>query len=171
MNRTAKYILVGGALYLTGYALYKEFKATYPQANKLPEPRNQPDTMMYPVSNVRVTSNFGSRIDPITHQPALHNGTDFAGNVGDNIYSPYAGVVSAKNKTERGGNQLFIKHDNGLTSGFAHLNKYYVSPGQRVDRGQLIAEVGNTGTVTGSHLHYTLKNDTGLYLNPVKFLA
>jgi murein DD-endopeptidase MepM/ murein hydrolase activator NlpD len=68
------------------------------------------------------------------------------------------------------GNVVEVGHDNGLTSRYAHLSKSLVKVGDVVMKGQLIAQVGATGRVTGPHLHFEVR-EKGIPLNPNKFLA
>lgn len=121
--------------------------------------------MLLPIKN-KITSPFGYRINPITRQYKFHNGIDIAGKIGDKVQSPGDGKVVKNYINDIGGRQLIIKHANGLTTGYAHLNKVYVSVGDYVKQGQLIAEVGNSGKVTGPHLHFTLKDGSGHFINP-----
>ena len=67
------------------------------------------------------------------------------------------------------GNYIQILHDDGTVTGYAHLDGYYVSAGERVFRGQVIAPMGNTGTSSGSHLHFEVIVD-GVRCNPVNYL-
>ena len=127
--------------------------------------------MIYPLFK-KITSPFGNRTHPVTGKvESFHNGIDLAGKIGDKIISPEAGIVTSRYYNDQGGNQLIIKHTNGFTSGFAHLNKYYVNQGDKITKGQIIAEVGNTGQVTGPHLHYTLRNKAGELVDPVTYLT
>lgn len=125
---------------------------------------------LYPVYG-KITSTYGNRINPVTKQAQFHNGIDISGNVGDLIRSPSDGVVQSQYYNSAGGNQMIIKHTNGFTSGYAHLNKYLVKHGDKVTRGQAIAEVGKTGQVTGPHLHFTLRDTSGNTVNPVNYLV
>jgi len=127
--------------------------------------------LLYPVANPKVTSQFGNRIHPITKVQSFHNGIDLAGKEGTVIACPADGVVTGVNTTTAGGNQLFIRHDNGFTTGYAHLQKALVSVNQRVITSQVIALMGNTGQSTGPHLHLTVRNESGNYVNPVDYLS
>jgi murein DD-endopeptidase len=125
--------------------------------------------MLFPIKN-KITSQFGNRINPITRQYKFHNGIDISGKVGEKIKSPADGKVLNVYINDIGGKQLIIKHENGFTTGYAHLNRIYVNVGDHINRGQFIAEVGNTGMVTGPHLHFTLKDNSGRFLNPLSFI-
>lgn len=126
--------------------------------------------MLFPVIN-KITSPFGNRVHPFTGNVQFHNGIDIAGKVGDKVKSPGDGIVTSIYKNDIGGNQLIIKHTNGYTTGYAHLNKIYVSIKEKILKGEAIAEIGKTGRVTGPHLHFTLKDSSGHYLDPSKYLV
>ncbi len=116
----------------------------------------------------KITSPFGPRRDPLNKKRSFHEGTDFKGKMGENIYATGAGVVTKAFRNGSYGNFVEIDHQNGFKTSFAHMKKYVVSKGDNVKRGQLIGHVGNTGRSTGSHLHYELlyKNKP---INPSKF--
>jgi murein DD-endopeptidase MepM/ murein hydrolase activator NlpD len=114
----------------------------------------------------KVTSKFGSRTAPTAGASTTHNGVDIAAAVGTPIVSPLDGVVADINTHPTGGKQLIIKHINGYRTGYAHLSGYAVNIGDKVKQGQVIAYVGNTGTTTGAHLHFTLTNSLGIKVNP-----
>jgi murein DD-endopeptidase MepM/ murein hydrolase activator NlpD len=119
----------------------------------------------------KITNGFGLIIHPITGKTAFHNGIDITGKVGDKVKCPFNGVVSKVYFNDVGGNQLIIHHDNGFITGYAHLNKSLVGISERIKQGQVIAEVGKTGRVTGPHLHFTLRDAKGNYLNPLQYLV
>jgi len=113
----------------------------------------------------RITSKFGDRISPTTGQPTFHNGVDIAVPFGTPIVSPDMGTVLRVYRTNRGGLQTIIEHPDGYRSGYAHLSKVYFGPGVTVPQGKLIAESGDSGQVTGPHLHFSWKlND--VYRDP-----
>jgi murein DD-endopeptidase MepM/ murein hydrolase activator NlpD len=94
-----------------------------------------------------------------------HFGTDFI--LGENtpILSPAPGIVFDKNwNWPGGGNALAIRHNDGLLTIYAHLNKIFVNVGDKVNRGDEIALSGNTGTKTsGPHLHFQMNVDSDLF--------
>jgi len=99
-----------------------------------------------------------------------HNGIDIAVPEGTNVYSVASGRVASSYVTDKGGKQLVILHDNGFRSGYAHLRFPLVKIGDDVERGQLIAQSGKTGIVTGAHLHFTLKNPEGNFIDPERYI-
>lgn len=113
----------------------------------------------------RITGRVGMRKHPITGVQKFHNGTDIANVENTPLYAIADGVVTGVNYSITGGKQLFIQHDNGLKSGYAHCNNIIKSVNQRVKRGDIVAYMGNTGASTGVHLHFTLKDTQGNYLD------
>lgn len=116
----------------------------------------------------RITSPFANRVHPITGVYGPHNGIDISMPEGTPIYAPESGTVKSVYYNSTGGNQLIISHDNGYQTGYAHLKKSVVSVGDKVKRGQKIAESGNTGASTAAHLHLTMKDSAGNYVDPQK---
>ena len=108
-----------------------------------------------------ISSNYGMRIHPIYGFARLHAGIDLATSCGNPVYAPYSGRVSYSGWLGTSGNFIRLTHDDGYTTGYAHLQSgsLYVSLGQTVVTGQLIGRIGNTGGSTGCHLHLeTRKN-------------
>jgi murein DD-endopeptidase MepM/ murein hydrolase activator NlpD len=114
-------------------------------------------------------SGFGWRIDPITGQMAVHEGIDFIAETGTPILAAAAGVVVAAEFQHAYGNMVEIDHGSDLLTRYAHASKIMVKVGQLVKSGEKIAEVGNTGRSTGSHLHFEVRHK-GVAQNPAKFL-
>jgi murein DD-endopeptidase MepM/ murein hydrolase activator NlpD len=125
--------------------------------------------LLRPVNNVRMTSGFGGRRDPINGRRAVHEGVDFAGRIGTPIVAPADGVVTFVGRQRGYGRLVKIRHENGFETRYAHLNRARVRVGQRVKRGERIADLGNTGRSTGPHLHYEIRLN-GRPLNPMKFI-
>jgi murein DD-endopeptidase MepM/ murein hydrolase activator NlpD len=120
----------------------------------------------------RVTSPFGNRTHPVTGAVnSFHNGIDIAAPIGTSIYAPMRGTVMSVFTTDGGGLSLILQHPNGWRTGYAHLNRVLVAMGEEVIQGEVIAEVGNTGRSTGPHLHFTMRNASGQYVDPQPNLA
>ncbi|SEA79829.1 M23 family metallopeptidase [Alkalimonas amylolytica] len=101
------------------------------------------------------SSRFGNRTHPIHGNQRHHRGVDLAANRGTPIYAPADGVVESVRPSNSGyGNMLKIRHAFGFATLYAHLHEFKVSAGSFVEKGQLIATVGNTGASTAPHLHY-----------------
>jgi murein DD-endopeptidase MepM/ murein hydrolase activator NlpD len=114
-------------------------------------------------SNYRFTSGFGQRWG------RLHAGADFAGPIGTPIYATADGVVTKAGWSSGYGRLVKIQHEFGIETRYAHLNKMRVSVGQRVSRGQRIADMGNSGRSTGPHLHYEVRVG-GAPVNPMIYI-
>ena len=117
-----------------------------------------------------VGSGFGFRSDPITGRTALHTGLDFPAEPGTPIRAAAGGVVLELGVHPDYGQTLELDHGNQLSTLYAHLHRALVKPGDIVRRGQVIAEVGNTGRSTGPHLHFEVLLQ-GVPQNPARFLA
>jgi murein DD-endopeptidase MepM/ murein hydrolase activator NlpD len=117
----------------------------------------------------RVTSGFGIRNDPFTGQLAMHEGLDFVAEVGSPIVATAAGTVTRSGWDNSYGNVIEVSHIEGFSTRYAHLSKRLVEVGQKVQRGDTIAQLGSTGRSTGPHLHYeVMRNDR--VLNPAQML-
>ena len=106
------------------------------------------------VSTARLTSRFGSRKQPLTGRKHFHTGADLDGEVGTPIHAAGAGKVTFSGRRSGYGVLLTIDHGRGLTTYYAHCSHLLVKTGDRVNRGQVVALMGRSGKVTGSHLHF-----------------
>jgi murein DD-endopeptidase MepM/ murein hydrolase activator NlpD len=122
-----------------------------------------------PVSTGWYSSNFGWRIDPFTGWNAFHEGMDFMAAEGEAVTAAAGGVVVFSESHPQYGNMIEIDHGNGLITRYAHASKLIAKVGDVVLRGQKIAEVGNTGRSTGTHLHFEVRQ-WGAPQNPARFL-
>jgi len=117
-----------------------------------------------------LTSAFSSmREHPILHIARPHEGIDVTAPMGSPIEAPAGGVVTDAGWESGYGNTVTIDHGYGITTKFAHASKLLVRAGQRVQRGQRIALVGNTGLATGPHLHYEV-HVNGRPVDPLKYV-
>jgi murein DD-endopeptidase MepM/ murein hydrolase activator NlpD len=122
------------------------------------------------VNQIGLSSNYGTRIDPFTRLLAQHPGVDFSAPTGTPILAAGDGLVLRAEYDSAYGNFIEIAHADQFVSKYAHASKVHVKAGQRIQRGQLIAEVGNTGRSTGPHLHYEISHQ-GKMINPMQILA
>lgn len=115
------------------------------------------------------TRGYGLMTHPISGFKQMHSGIDIANRVGTPIYATAAGVVSYAGNRGKLGRTIIIDHGNGIETVYGHLNKFTIKKGQKVKRGDKIAEMGNTGYSTGVHLHYavTVNHQT---VNPRKYI-
>lgn len=118
---------------------------------------------------VRYTSGFGYRRDPKTGGRRMHNGSDFAGRAGTDILATADGVVTHAGWQSGFGRLVKIRHDFGIETYYAHNSRIRVRKGQRVSRGDHIADMGSTGRVTGTHLHYEVRVN-GSPVNPMIYI-
>ncbi|MCA0855967.1 DUF5930 domain-containing protein [Phaeobacter italicus] len=118
---------------------------------------------------VRRSSGFGYRRDPKTGGRRLHKGADFAGRTGTDIYATADGVVTHAGWQSGYGKLVTIKHAFGIETKYAHNSNLRVKVGQRVSRGDHIADMGNTGRSTGTHLHYEVRVN-GQPVNPMIYI-
>jgi murein DD-endopeptidase MepM/ murein hydrolase activator NlpD len=126
----------------------------------------------YPVeiSSLRITSHFGTRRS-YNDSPAtsFHGGTDFGGGVGVPIYAAAAGTVVLAEELTLRGNAVLIDHGMGLFSGYWHQSQLVVVKGQEVQAGDLIGYMGNSGLVTGPHLHWEIRLH-GIAVEPLQWV-
>lgn len=115
------------------------------------------------VDEVSLTSLFGPRWG------RLHNGIDLGGSHGTPIYAVQSGVVTKADWSGGFGKLVVIDHGNGVESYYAHASAMHVSPGDEVEGGQHIMDMGNTGFSFGDHLHFEVHVD-GEPVDPVPFL-
>lgn len=109
----------------------------------------------------KLSSLFGSRIDPINGRPSNHTGTDIPAPSGTPIYAAQGGVVTTVNRNKNSssyGYYCIISHGNGYATLYAHQCQVPpVTEGQTVSKGQIIGYVGTTGRSTGNHLHFEVR--------------
>jgi murein DD-endopeptidase MepM/ murein hydrolase activator NlpD len=151
-------------------ALEKEISAYEDQIRVEIDPNSLPKTgagiLSWPVDKPVITQYFGNTPfatqNPQVYGGKGHDGVDFRAAVGTPIKAAQAGVITAVGNTVsycRGyqigyGKWVLIKHDNNLSTFYAHLSLIKVSAGENVTTGQLIGYSGNTGYATGPHLHF-----------------
>ncbi len=122
-----------------------------------------------PMDTYYVTSSYGKRQDPINKHWAVHRGLDLGGPYKSAIYSPAPGVVKFAGKKNGYGNLVEIDHGAGIVTRYAHMAKFFVKKGQKINFRDKIGLVGNTGRSTGAHLHYEVSFH-GKTRNPMKFI-
>ena len=124
-----------------------------------------------PISNKTLThlhATFGERRHPVLGYVRDHKGLDFTADVGTPVYATGDGVVKSAYFSDSFGNVIFIDHNFGYETRYAHLSKFNVRRGERIRRGDIIGFVGNTGLSRGPHLHYEVLYN-GLQINPINF--
>ena len=121
-----------------------------------------------PVSGGFLNSSFGYRQDPIDDIRRFHQGQDITVPTGTPIFSPADGVVKRAYYIGGFGNHIKLKHTSGYSTTYAHLSKIFVRHGQKIKRGDIIGETGNTGRSTAPHLHYEV-HYRGTPKNPLDY--
>lgn len=117
-----------------------------------------------------LTDRFGYRSHPIDGNSQFHYGLDLEAASGTVIHSFADGTVSAVGESSALGKYITVVHAGDYTTLYAHCSRITASAGQQVKLGAPIAEVGDTGQVTGPHLHFELYRDT-TYYNPIYYVS
>jgi murein DD-endopeptidase MepM/ murein hydrolase activator NlpD len=117
----------------------------------------------------RITDRYGYRIHPIKKYYHFHHGIDIANKLGTPVYTTANGRVIETGYTRDYGYYVLIDHRYGYSTFYAHLNKIYVHRNESVTKYQIIAEIGNSGSSTGPHLHYEVRR-YGRSVNPISYL-
>ena len=121
-------------------------------------------------SSTRVTSDYGTRVSPMSGASSNHKGIDIGASAGADIIAAADGTVTAASYSSAAGNYVMIDHGGGLSTVYMHASSLLVSPGQTVSAGDVIAKVGSTGISTGSHLHFGVSLN-GSYVSPWSYLG
>lgn len=121
--------------------------------------------MISPVSGL-VTSMFGWREHPVSHQDDFHKGVDIAAAMDTPILAALPGVVEETGYSESYGNFVVLRHSDRLKTTYNHCSKILASQGEQLARGDRIALVGSTGISTGPHLHFEVVIE-GLKADPL----
>ena len=121
-------------------------------------------------SSTRVTSDYGTRVSPMSGASSNHKGIEIGASAGADIIAAADGTVTAASYSSAAGNYVMIDHGGGLYTVYMHASSLLVSPGQTVSAGDVIAKVGSTGISTGSHLHFGVSLN-GSYVSPWSYLG
>ncbi|WP_417334127.1 M23 family metallopeptidase [Halarcobacter sp.] len=142
---------------------YKEAMKIY---NTTTETLYISDKFIYPLET-KITSDFGKKRVYNGSLKSYHSGTDYRAKVGTKIKAINNGkVVIAKNRFYAG-NSIVLDHGNGIYSGYYHLSKMNYKEGNLVKKGEIIGLSGNTGRVTGPHLHFSFRIH-GIQVDPLQ---
>lgn len=123
--------------------------------------------MKTPVDGARLSSRYGRRRHPILGYTRMHRGLDFAAASGTPIYAAGDGTITRIGKNGSYGNYIRIQHKNGFETAYAHMRRFSagLKKGSQVRQGDVIGQVGQTGLVSGPHLHYEVLQN-GKQINP-----
>jgi murein DD-endopeptidase MepM/ murein hydrolase activator NlpD len=149
-----------------------------PSRREAPRPE-APQPRIAPVSPDRIalnwplqgsiTSSFGTRTNPLTRERSFHTGIDIGVPIGTEVRAAEKGKVLFSGWKDSYGNMIIIRHERGYITVYAHNKKNIVTENDEVNRGDLIALSGMTGSVTGPHLHFELRKHL-TPLNPRRFM-
>ena len=175
-SRAAEQLARGGSrediVRLVAMGVVSSDPKTYPLVNDGPQMILSRHGFIRPVL-ARPGSPFGPRFHPILKYWRAHNGNDWGAACGVPLYAAQSGTVVKAGWQGGFGNYVVIDHGviggKSLMTGYAHQSRMAVSPGQRVDMGQLIGYVGTTGLSTGCHLHLQVY-ENGTPVDPMRYI-
>ncbi len=126
-------------------------------------------SLMFPLPfPVPMTSGFGWRIHPITGQQRFHSGVDLAAPLGTPVIAAFSGRVEAADWMDGYGLTIILSPKNGKQEVlYGHLSAIFVKPGDWVEQGTLIGQVGSTGLSTGPHLHFEVRQMSDVGWEPI----
>jgi murein DD-endopeptidase MepM/ murein hydrolase activator NlpD len=127
-------------------------------------PQGAPGAFSWPVSGP-ITSPFGMRMHPVTHEFKMHTGIDIGAPTGATITAPADGRVIYAGWEGGYGNTIIIFHGGATSTLYGHCSQIFVGVNQDVVRGQAIGAVGMTGDATGPHLHFEIR-ENGVPVDP-----
>lgn len=141
--------------------------------------------MAYPLDNPIVSQNYGDNCSyykqfnlKLRNGSSCHEGVDFVCKAGTPVKAAHSGTVRFVGTIGNYGNYIGLQHDKGYGTGYAHLSRFNVSVGQRVNEGDVIGYAGYTGNVyppgpAGAHLHFNFYRQYGVWVydNPAEILG
>lgn len=177
LYRDGEYIGDGDILaaeFIRGGRTYQAVRFTDDQGNSdyySPDGHSMRRTFLrHPVDVVRVTSRFNpNRLHPVLHQIRAHRGVDYGSPYGTPIRATADGTISYAGPQSTYGNVVILQHGHQFSTLYAHMSKVAGKSvtGGKVRQGDIIGYVGNTGRVTGTHLHYEFRVN-GVHVDPLK---
>ncbi len=123
---------------------------------------------IYPL-NSKITSHFGTKRVYNGELKSYHSGTDFKAKIGTPIKAVNNGKIVIAENRFYAGNSIVIDHGQGIFSCYFHLSKMYFKVGDFIKKGQTLGLSGNTGRVTGPHLHFSFRVH-GIQVNPLQLI-
>ena len=127
------------------------------------------DGLIWPSNARYITDKFGYRDSPTAGASTDHKGVDIGAPYYSAVFAAQSGTVIQAGWNGGYGYCVTIAHPQGVATLYAHLDDYFVSVGQSVSRGQVIAECGSTGISTGPHIHYEVRVN-GVQIDPLPYL-
>lgn len=126
------------------------------------------DGYIWPSATHYITDSYGWRNCPF-HGREFHNGIDIDARRGTDVLASSSGTVIQSGWNGGYGISVMISHPDGITTLYAHMSTTYMSVGQKVNKGQTVGLVGNTGNSNGAHIHFTMYKG-GSTVNPLDYL-
>lgn len=180
MNKLAAYMKMMGFFYLLFHGIDYANHNFVPQINKFNKKYKKKPVPIVKSEIAKskglvrydiVTSNWGWRNDPFTFESRFHRGIDFPGRYGAGIPALAAGRIVKTSKGYRGcGHYVIVKVSEEVFNKYCHLSNIYVKRGDKIEKGELIGEVGSTGRSTGPHLHFEVTDASGVQIDPSSFV-
>ncbi len=157
-------------------AFEREINSYEAQLKILIDPKLLPSigtgVLAWPLDNIFITQRYGRTDFSVSnkqfYKDGSHNGMDFRAPVGTPVRAAKAGIISGVGNTDlikkckSYGKWVLVKHDNGLSTIYAHLSLASAVVGQKVETGEIVGYSGSTGAATGPHLHFGLYATQGL---------
>ena len=122
------------------------------------------------LDNLRVSSNYGWRKNLFGFGRRFHSGIDIFAAWSDTVYSSGHGIVKKAYWLGGYGRCIVVSHAGGYESYYAHLYRMFVKEGDSIVTGQALGRAGNSGNVTGPHLHYEIRRDSKT-ADPLKYMG
>lgn len=120
-------------------------------------------------ANGTIESPFGERLHPTDNVKKFHYGVDIAMPCGTNVLCAQKGVAKEVSENDDYGKYIIVDHGDSICTLYAHLESIIANSGDEIDKGQLIAKSGESGKVTGPHLHFEIREGEN-WLNPEDFI-
>lgn len=148
----------------------KRVKKEYEEAMKIYKSSSEKlyinDKFIKPI-NSKITSSFGKKRVYNGSLKSYHSGTDFRAAIGTAIKASNSGKIVLAENRFYAGNSIVIDHGHGIYTGYYHLSKMHFKKGDMVKKGEVIGLSGNTGRVTGPHLHFSFRINS-IQVNPLQ---
>ncbi len=119
--------------------------------------------------SAEISSPFGVRSDPNTGEEGFHYGVDLAAPLDEKVKCAAGGEVIEAGSDAEYGKYVLVRHTERIYTMYAHLNTILPASGDRIEKGQVLGTVGETGNATGPHLHFEIR-DENTFLDPQEFL-
>jgi len=116
-----------------------------------------------------ISDSFGERLDPFSGEGAFHTGVDVSADYGAPVHVTADGIVSVAENHSGYGRLVIVDHGFGISTFYAHLSAYSVTPGAHVKRGEVIGYTGISGRSTGPHVHYEVRVNNAP-VNPWRYM-